>query len=173
MNKLYSNFKNTVRGSWLLHALAGGLILGAIPALSAVILTILSFDTEGINAAIAISALGGASGGIAVYFTRTMMKKGGWSNYLAWSVIVEAYVITVILGIFVAVTLYPYLRDESFEDDFHSPTFHLILHIYVILLATISVGVISLQKSIRRRKKASLNNAKPPSRKDEQDDQKQ
>jgi hypothetical protein len=152
MTNLYSNFKNSVYGTWFIYALKGGLLLGAIPVFNAIISAVLGIDTEGAIAAIIVSAIGGAAGGTAFYFTRTMGKKVGWGFYLTCIIIMEAYIITVILGIFVAVALCPYLLDESLEELLFRPVFHLALHMYGLFLVTVGVGATSLQKFIRRKK---------------------
>jgi hypothetical protein len=153
MTRLYTNLKNSARESLPFHALFGSLIMGGAPALGYLITRIMGgTETEGIMAAIVVSAIGGAAGGIALYLTRTMFKKGGWHAYLSSIIVFEAYVLTTILGIFLAVFLYPSLRDKDFDNIFLRPAFHLFIHLYAISLATITFGLYSLQKHMRRRK---------------------
>lgn len=168
IKNLYSNLKNSIREGWFFYALKGALLLGAIPTFSAIITRMLGVNTEGVIAAIVVSAIGGAAGGIAFYYTRTMRKKGGWSNYLHCIIIMEAYIITVTLGIYVTVVLCPYLLDRNLEEWLFRPIFHLALHIYGLLLVTAGVSVTSLQKIICRRRADNLNRTKLISRKSKQ-----
>jgi len=144
------------------------MLLGGIPALGSVISAIFGISTEGMIAAILVSAIGGGAGGMAVYFTRSLRKKSSWAFYLAFIIVMEAYIIIVTLCIFVVVILCPYLRDEIFENTFSRGFFHLGLHIYGLFLVTICVGIVSLQKFIRKRRVGNLNITKFPSQKDEQ-----
>ncbi|MGA2679893.1 MAG: hypothetical protein ABSF37_11435 [Sedimentisphaerales bacterium] len=153
MTRLYTNLKNFARESLLFHALFGSLIMGGIPAFSYLIARIIGCpETEGIMTAVVVSATGGASGGIAIYLTRTMFKKGGWRAYLSFIIIFEAYILITITGILLVAFLYPFLRDNDFDNIFMRPIFYLFIHLYAISLATITFGLYSLQKLMRRRK---------------------
>ncbi len=153
MAQLFMNFKKALEQSWLVNTLLGVLIFGGIPAISYLLGRMIGCPkTEGILAAIIVSAAGGAAGGIAVYLTQTMVKKGRWRAYLSFIIIVEAYVLTTIIGILTVIVLYPSLRDEDLVMLF-LPSFHLFSQFYVIFLATVSFGVYSLNKLIQRRKK--------------------
>ena len=150
ITKLYLDFKNSLPDSCFLCTLVGSMLLGGIPALGFVVLAISGNSTQGIPPAILASAIAGAAGGMAVYFTRNMRKKNFWGLYLGYIIVAEAYITTATLCIFLLVFLYPSLKDQDFNDTFQNPYFHLALHIYALFLVTISLGITSIQKKFKK-----------------------